>query len=67
MRGTLLLLACLLQLVVVASKKQHQVTKDHGPITHEHESHDEYKEGSIDSGNSASGSGEGKIVNLVLK
>lgn len=59
MRETLLLLACLL--VFVASNKQDQITNNHDPISHEHGSHDEDEEGSVDSGSGLlSGSGEGK-------
>ena len=66
MRGTLLLITCLLAMValvtftegkIVPSKEQEKGTEDHDPITHEHEDHDEDEEGSFDSGSGASGSG----------
>ena len=67
MRVTLTLIACLFAVVALvtltegafeAAGKDEQETKDHGPISLEHESHAEDKEGSaFDSGSGASGSG----------
>ena len=63
MRGTLLLFSYLL--AFVAAKKPNHDTKDHAPVTHEHDSHEEDEEGSFDSGSGASGSGEGtELVKL---
>lgn len=62
MRGTLLLISYLL--AFVAAKKPNHGTKDHAPVTHEHDSHKEDEEGSFDSGSGASGSEEGKLEKL---
>ena len=62
MRGTLLLISCLL--AFVASKKPNHNTKDRTPVIHEHVSHDEDEEGSLDSGSGISGSGEGELVKI---
>ena len=67
MRGTLLLIAGLLALVLlvtftegknVPAKDQEQGEEDHVPFTHDHEIHEEDEEGSLDSGSGASGSGK---------
>ena len=67
MRVTLTLVACLFAMVVLVtltegnfegSGKHEQETKDHAPISHEHESHVEEEEGSaFDSGSGAVDSG----------
>lgn len=67
MRVTLVLIACLLAMVALvtsnkgnfeASGEHKQGTKDHAPISLEHQSHTEDEEGSaFDSGSGASGSG----------
>jgi len=62
MRGTLLLVSYLL--AYVASKKPNHDTKDHAPVTHENESHNEDEEGSFDPGSGTSGSGEGELVKV---